>query len=352
MQAPRIDIDVGKLSHNAKALTALYAAKGIDVVGVTKVVCGDPVIAAALVQAGIAILADSRTANIERMRDAGIRAKFLLLRTPMASQAEAVIRCADISLNSEISVIRKLSTFAVKHDTTHQVILMAELGDLREGLMPADLEGTVREVVQLAKIELVGIGTNLACLGGIAPSEANMGRLSCLADDLEARLGLRLVVVSGGNSANFSWVTSTKAVGRINSLRLGESIFLGRETLQRKQIPGLHLDAFKLVAEVIESKVKPSLPWGRVHQNAFGGVPQLPDQGQMRRVILGVGRQDVLPSGLTPKLDVQILGATSDHIIINAKRERLEVGDEVEFDLDYGALVPAMTSPYVSKRYC
>jgi predicted amino acid racemase len=352
MRAPRIDIDVEKLAHNAKALTALYAAKGIDVVGVTKVVCGDPVIAAALVRAGISILADSRTANIERMRDAGVRAKFLLLRTPMASQAEAVVRCADISLNSEISVIRKLSAFAVKHDTTHQVILMTELGDLREGLMPADLESTVREVVELARIELVGIGTNLACLGGIAPTQENMGKLSSMADDLEARLGLRLEFVSGGNSANFSWVMSTKAVGRINSLRLGESIFLGRETLQRKPIPGLCLDAFKLVAEVIESKVNPSLPWGQVHQDAFGRVPELRDQGPIQRVILGVGQQDVLPSGLTPKLDIQILGATSDHIIINAKGERLEVGDEVEFDLDYSALLPAMTSPYVSKRYC
>ncbi len=71
----------------------------------------------------------------------------------------------------------------------------------------------------------------------------------------------------------------------------------------------------------------------------------------MRRIILGIGLQDVLVAGLTPYADIEILGASSDHILIDAKELVLEVGEEVEFSLNYGALLSSMTSPYVAKSY-
>ena len=349
MLTPRIEINLEKIAHNAKKLMELYGSKGISVIGVTKVVCGDPNIAEALVKSGINILADSRIENIRRMRNAGVHAQFLLLRTPSLSQAEAVVKYADISLNSELSVIKRLSEYAIEYDSTHKIILMVELGDLREGLMPSDLDDTIEHVLALENIELIGLGTNLACFGGIKPDEKKMGYLSSIANDVEEKFGLTLEFVSGGNSANYNWFMSTKNVGRINNLRLGESIYLGCETLYRKPIPGLYTDAMTLVSEVIESKMKPSMPYGEVSQDAFGNIQEFKDQGQIRRAILGVGLQDVLVSGLTPRLDVEIIGASSDHIIINAKNIDLKVGNELEFDLNYGALLSAMTSLYVNK---
>jgi len=351
MTTPRVDIDIAKIAYNAKELKELYGSKGVGVIGVTKVVCGDPNIANALLKSGISVLADSRIANIQRMRDAGIQVQFVLLRAPIPSQIEDVVRYTDISLNSELSVIKALSKSAVKQDTTHKLILMVELGDLGEGIMPSDLQNTVRAVIELDGIKLVGIGTNLACLGGIKPDEEKMGYLSSIARDVEEKFGLTLEYVSGGNSANYSWFISTEDVGRINNLRLGESIYLGCETLYRKTIPGLFTDAFTLVTEVIESKIKPSVPYGEVCQDAFGNIPEFQDRGQIRRVILGVGLQDVLVSGLTPRLDIDILGASSDHTIVDAKQIDLKVGNKVEFDLNYGALLSVMTSPYVIKKY-
>ncbi|MFC1610038.1 alanine/ornithine racemase family PLP-dependent enzyme [Myxococcota bacterium] len=351
MPTPRIEIDLGKIAHNARTLKSLYGAKGIGVIGVTKVVCGDPDIAKTLVDSGIGILADSRTANIQKMRDAGVAAQFLLLRTPLLSQAETVVNVADISLNSELSVVEKLAEIAAAQNTTHKVILMVELGDLREGLMPRDLGGVVQRVAELEGIELAGIGTNLACFAGVKPDAKNMGRLSSIADELEERFDLTFAFVSGGNSANFNWFTSTQDVGRINNLRLGESIYLGRETLQREPIPALFTDAFTLIAEVIEAKTKPSLPHGDIGQDAFGNVPELQDRGQTNRALLGIGLQDVSVSGLTPSRDMDILGASSDHIIVDAKQLGLEVGDEVEFNLNYAALLATMTSSYVLKEY-
>ncbi len=345
---PRIEMNLEKIAHNTKIIKGLYGSKGIDVVGVTKVVCGDPYIANTLVKSGIKILADSRIENIRRMRNAGVQAQFLLLRTPCMSQAETVVKYADISLNTELAVIKRLSKYALDCDRSHKIILMVELGDLREGLMPSDLENTVQQVLELEHIELIGIGTNLACFGGVKPDEEKMGCLSSIATDIEEKYGLKLEIISGGNSANYDWFTSTTDVGRINSLRLGESIYLGCETLNRTPISGLYTDAFTLVAEVIESKVKPSVPYGVVCQDAFGNVPEFEDRGHIRRAILGVGLQDVLVSGLTPRSDIEILGASSDHIIVDAKSIDLNVGDEIKLDLNYGALLSAMTSPYVN----
>jgi len=351
MTTPRIEIDLGKISHNATNLREIYASKGIGIIGVTKVVCGDPTVADVLVRTGIDTLADSRLENIKRMRQAGVQAQFVLLRSPAPSQAESVVKYADISLNTEISVIERLSRFAVKNGVTHKVILMVEMGDLREGILPLALEETVERVLCQRGIVLAGIGTNLACFGGVKPDEENLDHLSSLARDIEEKSGMTLQYVSGGNSANYDWFMSTTDVGKINNLRLGESIFLGCETLHRKQIPGLFTNALKLVAEVIESKVKPSKPFGDICQDAFGNVPEFSDRGPMRRVILGIGLQDVLVAGLTPCMDIDILGASSDHILIDAKELDLKVGDEVEFNLNYGALLSSMTSPYVARRY-
>lgn len=347
---PRIEIDLGKISHNAKTLIELYGSKGIDIIGVTKAVCGDPDIATTLVKSGINILADSRISNIKRMRNAGVQAQFLLLRTPNLSQTEEVVKYTDISLNTELSVIRKLSRFAIENKSTHKIILMLELGDLREGLMPVDLDATIKQVLELEGIELVGLGTNLACLGGIKPDKEKMDYLSNIVTDVDGRFGLKLAYISGGNSANYNWFMSTNDTGSINNLRIGESIYLGCETLQRKPIPELFTDAFTLVAEVIESKIKSSLPYGEISQDAFGNVPEFQDQGQINRAILDVGLQDVLVSGLTPRSNIEILGASSDHLIVNTGKPELKVGIELEFGLNYGALLAAMTSPYVIKK--
>ncbi len=351
MITPRIEINLDKIAHNARILKNLYSSKGIDIMCSTKVVCGDTKIAKVLIESGIETLADSRIFNIIKIHNAKINAQLVLLRTPLISQAELVVKYADISLNSEISVIKELSKYAQKYNTIHKIILMVELGDLREGIMPSDLEDTVKEVIAMQGIEITGIGTNLTCFGGIEPDDEKMEQLSLIVKDLREKFNLALEVVSGGNSANYNWFISTKDVREINNLRLGESVFMGCETLYRKPIPELFTDAFTLITEVIESKIKPSVPYGKIHQDAFGNIPKFKNRGLIGRAILGVGLQDVLVTGLTPMLDIEILGATSDHVIIDCKNTELKVGNEVKFNLNYGALLAAMTSPYITKKY-
>ncbi|MGB3494413.1 MAG: alanine/ornithine racemase family PLP-dependent enzyme [Elainellaceae cyanobacterium] len=347
---PRIEIALSQIQHNARMLSEHYGQKGISLMGVSKATLGDPLIAKAMIQGGVKFIADSRIENIQKMKSAGVSTQFVLLRTAL-SQAEAVIRAADISLNTELETVRELSHYAKLHHKIHQIIIMVEMGDLREGILPCNLAQFVRETINLPNIKIVGIGCNLACYGGVKPDSQNMHELSDLADAIEKEFQIHLEIVSGGNSANYEWYEAAQKVGRINNLRLGESILLGDETVNRKAIPGLHTNAFKLIAEVIESKEKPSLPFGEICQNAFGNVPTFVDRGIRRRVIIALGRQDVLVSGLKPNKELEILGSSSDHVVLDSHHWDCRVGSEVKFSLDYGGLLSAMTSPFIAKQF-
>jgi predicted amino acid racemase len=349
MTAPRLEIDLGKIHHNARTLVERLAKRGISVTGVTKATLGSPEIAGALLRAGVRALGDSRIENIEAMHRALIPASMILIRSPMLSQAERVVMHADVSFNTELDAISKLSSAAQKAKRTHGVMLMVELGDLREGIMPGDIENTVRETLRFPNIALKGIGTNLACRSGVSPDAKNMAELSTLADSIEATFGQKLSIVSGGNSGNLQWALSGADTGRINDLRLGESLLLGREPLHRQPIDGLYTDAITLTAEVIESKIKPSQPWGEIAQSAFGEKPPATDRGHISQIILAVGVQDTDPCGLQPPPGIEVLGASSDHLILESARCDLSVGAEITFQLNYSALVRAMTSPFVTK---
>ena len=349
MIAPRLEIDLDKVHHNARSLVERLAARDIAVTGVTKATLGSPEIARELLRAGVTGLGDSRIENIESMRRAGVSASMALIRSPMLSQVDRVVKHADTSFNTELDVIEGLSSAAQQQGRSHGIVLMVELGDLREGIISADLEDVVREALRLPGIAIKGIGTNLACQSGVSPDAGNMAELSALASSIETTFGLSLEIVSGGNSGNLDWVFSGADTGRINDLRLGESILLGREPLHRQPIHGLHTDAFTLVAEVIESKVKPSKPRGELAQTAFGEKPDAADRGDISQTILALGHQDTDPFGLRPPPGFEVLGAGSDHLVMDAAHRHLSVGTEIPFQLNYSALVRSMTSPFVAK---
>jgi predicted amino acid racemase len=353
---PRIEITLSQIEHNARTLSELYGKQGISLMGVSKAVLGEPLIAEAMIRGGVKFIADSRLENIQRMRNARISAQFVLLRTA-PSQAESIIENVDISLNTELDTLEKLNYYAAGQNKIHQIILMVEMGDLREGIMPDDIFLFIKQVLDLPQLKIIGLGCNLACYGGIKPDEQKMRQLSALTEAIEQKFQIHLSLISGGNSANYEWYKSTKNVGRINNLRLGESILLGCETVQGQAIPKLHTNAFKLIAEVIESKVKPSLPFGKIGRDAFGNIPVFREtypkgeRHRHRRVIVALGKQDTLISGLSPNQDLEILGSSSDHLLLDCKNSYLKVGVGVNFNLDYGSLLTAMTSPFIKKQF-
>lgn len=344
----RITTDLEKIEQNTRLLVDRLAPAGIRVTGITKAVLGSPGVGAAMLRGGARGLGDSRVANLARLAGLDGAARRTLIRSPMLSQVAHVVEVADVSLNTEALVLAALDRAASQQRRVHAVVLMVELGDLREGIAIDDAPEAVRTVLRHSALRLVGLGANLACQSGVVPDDRNMGVLTGLVDKVEALHGISLDIVSGGNSANLNWALHTRDVGRIDDLRLGEAVLLGVDPLTRTPLPGLHTDAFVLTAEVIEVARKPAQPWGTRAQGAFGAVPVRVGSGTVRQAILALGRQDVDPDGLRPPEGIAILGMSSDHLVVDLGDHPVAVGDEIEFGIGYGGLVRAMTSPFVT----
>jgi predicted amino acid racemase len=324
----------------------------MEVYGVTKATCGDPSVARSMLDGGVKGIAESRIENIRRLRENGVRAPMMLLRTPMQSQVKQVVELADISLNSEPKILKELSDAALEAGVKHKVIIMVEMGDLREGEIMEETPDLLRETSDMEGLELHGIGMNLACFAGVIPTRKKINEFENFVAKQEKSLGMEFKMVTGGNSGNIPMLMDDPSEGRIGHLRIGEGILLGLETAYRKRIPGTHQDAFVLEAESIETKRKPSVPYGTITQNAFGEIPEFKNLGEIQRLVLALGRQDTILEDLTPiDPDLSLIGGSSDHMVIHDMKNTYRVGHIVKFIPSYGALVSLFTSPYVRKSY-
>lgn len=347
---PRVIVDLKKVKSNTKIVADICKEKNVDIMGVTKVFCGDPQIAEAEMKGGIKYFADSRIENLAKLKDLDL--PKILLRLPMISQADEVVHYADISLNSELKTIEALNIAAMAKKKIHRIILMIDLGDLREGILPAQFEETVEAILKLQNIMLHGIGVNLTCYGGVIPNQENLGQLSDFASIIKEKYNHHLEIVSGGNSSSFYLVPQDKLPQGINNLRMGEILVLGRETAYGELVEGMADDAFVFEAEIVELKEKDSLPTGEIGMDAFGNKPSFVDKGRRLRAIIAAGVQDVRADQLIP-LDERIdyLGASSDHMIWDVTDTDYKVGDVLSFKLEYGALLSLFTSEYIGKIY-
>lgn len=346
-----ITVDLAKVTENTRRV--LEALGGRTVFGVTKVTCGSPEVARAMLAGGASGIADSRLENVAHMLEAGVPGPFWSLRAPVPALADDVVRLIDVSLESELETVRALNDAAARLGKRHRIVAMVDLGDLREGMLPADLPAFLDVAEALPAIEVFGIGASLTCYGAIVPTAENLGELVALTEAAERQLGRRLHV-SGGMSSSLDALVAGELPARVDSLRIGESILLGVSAVTREPILGLHTDAVTVSAPVIECLRKPSKPRGISAQDAFGGRPTFEDRGMRLRAICAVGRQDVMPEGIAP-LDplIEVLGASSDHLVldVDALSEPPHLGDAITFVPDYAATLAAFTSPYVTKRF-
>ncbi len=352
MSYPRMEIDLKKLHHNTSKLVKQCKDKDIEIAAVTKVFCGNPKIAQAIADGGVTMLADSRILNLKKMKD--IPLPKLLLRIPMMSELEELVVHVDISINSELETIKKISEVALRHGKIHKLILMADMGDLREGIWETDVVPVAGEVLKLKGVELTGLGVNFGCYGGIIPEKHTLEKLIALKKDIEELYETSLELISGGNSNSLHLVWENNMPKEVNHLRLGEPIVLGKEDVYNETIDGFYSDGFRLFGEIVEIKEKPSVPLGKRGIDAFGNIPVFKDRGLRRRAIVAIGRQDILLEGISPKDEgVTVLGASSDHLILDItdSSKSFKLGGIVELDMSYGALLAAMTSEYVHKVF-
>jgi predicted amino acid racemase len=352
MKYPALITDRTKLAENIDIIQKICGDYPISFCAVTKCFCAAPEMTEVYYKAGVRDFADTRISNLKRINYPGVT-KWLL-RLPMLCEAEEVVENADISLNSEVKTVAELSSHATKLGIRHKIVLMVDVGDLREGVMPGDAADIAGEMLKYPGVELYGLGVNFNCYGGVIPNAENTAIVTGIAKEIEEKHGTRVKVISGGNSGSMHLLTSRAMPVGVTNLRLGEVVFFGRETSYQELVGGMHEDIFRLEAQIIELKKKPSMPIGEIGLNAFGEKVEFVDKGDMLRAIVACGRQDVDVSKIKP-LDpkLEILGQSSDHMIIDVTHsdKGYEVGDVIGFSISYGALLSLSTSEYVHKVY-
>lgn len=344
-------IDSTKIKENTIRFVQEAKKSGIELIGVTKGVCAHRDVVEAMYHGGIKIFADSRLENLAHIEAMNLQVQLYLLRLPMVSQVEEVVKRTHLSFNSQEVTLKALSNEAENQGRIHQVMLMVDVGDLREGVLSSKFLPLVEKTLALKGIKLMGIATNVGCYGGVLPSIKQLEELIDLSSKVREYFGYSMEMISGGNTAT-SILFSQGIPQGINQLRIGEGILIGFDSTNNRPLEGFYHDAFSLEAEIIEIEEKPSYPIGEIGRDAFGEIPHFQDRGIRKRAILAIGRQDVEFGAMTPLLEgVEILGGSSDHLILDSTlcTERLKVGQVLSFNLSYSALLRAMTSTYVQK---
>ena len=349
-QYPQLEFDLALLRSNADAVISRCRGMGIRVCGVIKGVDGLPEAARVLRAAGAAELGTSRLEQVAKCRAAGVPGPWLLIRIPGLTELPDVVALCETSLQSEWPTLLALEEECLRQNKTHRVIVMTDLGDLREGFWDKKELVDVCERVErdLPHVHLAGIGVNLTCYGSTKPTPEKMNELVGLARQVEQRIGRKLEIVSGGATSSFTLVHWGTMPAGVNHLRIGEAILLGKD-LQVDwgicDMDYLRMDALTLRAEVVEVKDKPTYPIGEFAIDAFGRKPVYEDRGIRRRAILALGRADVgeLESLIPREPGLTVIGGSSDHCIVDVEDcpRRLQVGDIVEFSLCYSHMLYA-----------
>ena len=305
-------------------------------------------------------VADSRLSGLRIIKDINPKVKTMLIKPPSKYQIPKVVRYADISLNTSIKMIQALNREAEKIGVIHKVIIMIELGELREGILKENTVKFYSSVFDLKNIEIIGIGTNLGCMYGIEPDYDKLMQLSLFKKIIELKFGRDLPVISGGSSITLPLLEQGAIPPDMNHFRVGEAAFLGTTPYNNRRFDSLNEDCFKLSADIIEIEKKPLFPEGRIGNGNIGHVDSgslkdnLKDEEFHHKAIVDFGILDVNPESDVKSLDkeMKFIGTTSDMTVfdIGNNSSGLKVGDMIEFKPNYMGVARLMLSKYVKKE--
>jgi len=352
-----ITLDVKKLTDNFHYLKSVFSANGIKLSIVTKLLSGHREYLTELLNLDISQICDSRITNLKMIKSIRPDIETIYIKPPAKRSVANVVKYADISMNTEIRTIQMLSAEAGRQKRVHKIIIMIEMGELREGVMRDDLVQFYADVFNLPNIEVVGIGTNLSCLYGVLPNHDKLVQLSLYKQLIEAKFNKNLMYVSGGSSVTIPLIFQKLLPKGINHFRVGETLFLGTDVYNDSTLKNMHHDVFKLYAEIIELTVKPMIPMGDFGTNLEGNSYTV-DESLMgkksHRAIIDIGLLDVDQQQIkSVDPNISIVGASSDMLVIDLgtnEERNYKVGDVIEFTMKYMGVLRIMNSKYIEKK--
>lgn len=351
-----LHINIDALHHNIDQINHIIDSRKSQWTLVTKVLCGNEEILNELVAMGIRSFGDTRLENLRIFPSETGAVERWYLRVPPPSITNDVVHLAEVSLNSEIETICQLNQDAKVLGKIHKIIVMIELGDLREGVLPGSLIDFYTSIFSLSNIEVLGIGANLGCLSGIVPNIDQLMQLVLYRELLELKFGHKLPFISAGTSATLPLIGEHHIPEAINHWRIGESVFLGNDLVNGGVLKGFRDDTFILEAEIAEIKKKGMVPVGEVANVApfepYENESELSPGQRGCRALVTIGELDTDVRGLIPLTDdCKIVGASSDITVVHIDDENNDytVGDTLSFKLTYSALLRLMNGRYIPK---
>lgn len=349
-----IELDTKKLKSNYKKLDKIFNKKYINWSIVTKLLCGNEEYIKEVIKLGIKQICDSRTSNLELIKKIFPNIETIYIKPPSFDVVEDVIKYADISFNTEYDTIKMLSDEAVKQNKIHKIFIMIEMGELREGVLRSELLNFYGKVFELPNIEVIGIGTNLTCLYGILPNIDKLIQLSLYEQLIECKFKKNIKYISGGSSVTIPMVKNNTLPESINHFRVGETLYFGTSPYDGSQYKDMY-NVFSLHTQIIEINEKPLVPDGEMGYNVEGECFHFNDGDlgkKSYRAILDIGLLDIEKQHLILNdKNLEIVGASSDMIVIDIGKDDKEynVGDFIEFKLDYMGALRILNSKYIEK---
>jgi predicted amino acid racemase len=344
-----------KLKHNYTMIEKWFSDQNIDWGVVSKLLCGNKMFLEELVKLGVTEFHDTRITNLKMVKKVAPNAQTVYIKPPAKRNIPDIIRYADVSFNTDFSTIQLLSAEAAKQNKVHKIIIMIEMGDLREGVLGDHLVDFYEQIFKLPNINIVGLGTNLNCLNGIMPSQDKLIQLSLYKQLIEAKFNIPIPWISGGTSVTVPLLLKNQLPKQINHFRVGEVLFFGLDLFTNQTIEGMNSDVFRLYTEIIELYEKPKVPTGEQGFNVSGETPEYPDEDygkQSFRAILDIGLLDCNPQYLIPEdEEITIIEASSDMLVLDVQQNEAgyKVGDLITFKLKYMGVLGIMNSKYIDK---
>ncbi len=351
-----MELHKDKLRHNYDFLNKLFKQNNIEWGIVTKLLCGNRTYLREVIDLGIEQVCDSRVSNLKVIKSIAPDIETIYIKPPAKRALRSVVKYADISLNTELYTINLLNEEAGRQEKVHKVIIMIEMGDLREGVLGDKLIEFYGDIFNLPNIEVVGIGTNLNCLYGIMPSQDKLIQLGLYKQLLEIKFNKKIRYVSGGSSVTIPLIVKNILPASVDHFRVGETLFFGKDIFTEKLVKGMKNGIFKLHAEIIELTEKPIVPTGEIGSNVAGEKLEFDDKDlgkKTYRAILDIGLLDINIDNIE-LIDKKIIisGASSDMIVVDlgTKKPKYKTGDLIEFKLNYMGALHIMNSNYIDKK--
>jgi len=351
-----IEFDKEKLRYNFNYLDQLFKSHDIQWGIVTKVLCGNETFIKEILDLDISQVCDSRTLNLKVIKKLKPEIETVYIKPPAIRNIKNVIKYADISFNTEYSTIKGLSEEAERQNSPHKIIIMIEMGDLREGVMRKEFINFYFRVFNLPYIEVVGIGMNLNCLNGVLPNNDKLIQLSLYKQLIQSKFHKNIPLVSGGTSVTIPLLTKDLLPGGVNHFRVGETLFFGNDLYNNTKLENMVSNVFRFFTEIIELSKKPVVPEGDMGLNLTGNSVEINKEDYNKssyRAILDLGLLDVEERNLQPiDKELEFVGSSSDMIVMDLGENlrNYKVGDLIEFDINYLGLLSLLNSNYIEKR--